>query len=109
MTFIKLHYLLEHELLVLSPQGDMHMESPEHFCSAVTGCNSRDLLTAGTENVPSPVELWVSCSVHGLTTGSQSTGWEKQNPLQLGKALNQLCPLLDRVLPSSPCGGCHVF
>lgn len=57
MAFIKLCYLLEHKLQFLSPQGDMHMESPEHFCSAVTGCNSRDLFTAGTGNVPSPVEL----------------------------------------------------
>ena len=55
MTFIKLHYLLEHELLVLLPQGDMHMESLERFCSAVTGCNSKGLFTAGIRNVSSPV------------------------------------------------------
>lgn len=55
MTFIKLHYLLDHKLLVLQPQGDMHTERLERFCSAVAGCNSKGLVTAGNRNVSSQV------------------------------------------------------
>lgn len=41
----------------------MHMESPERFCSSATGNNSMGSFTAGTRNVPSPVE---PCGSHVL-------------------------------------------
>lgn len=83
MTFIKLHYLLAHELLVLSAQGDMHMGSPECFCSSAAGSNSGVSFTAGTGNIPAPLEPCVSHvpQCRDSPQDGRTQDQENQNPL----------------------------
>lgn len=83
MTFIKLQYLLEHELLALSAQEDVHMESPECFCSSATGSNSRGSFPAGAGNVPAPVGPCVPHVLQCMDSpqDARTQDQEKQNPL----------------------------
>lgn len=85
MTFIKLHYFLEHELLVLSPQGictwivlSVSVHLPLAIIPWAPSLQDQECsFTTGT--------MWVSCScLQGLTTGSQNTE-RKARTLLAGK------------------------